>query len=70
MDEAVKHFTYRDLRDLLNILTDEQLDCDVTIASGPIDKEQTEMYPVTDIVTAGDYVDILDEFHPVLISEF
>jgi hypothetical protein len=46
--------TYRTLKEMLDLLTDEQ----------------TEMYPVTDLVTTGDYVDILDEFHPVLVSEF
>lgn len=61
--------TYRKLRDALLELTDEQLDMTATVASGPIEDEETEFFPIYDTLIADD-TGILDDDHPVLISEF
>lgn len=39
--------TYKELRDKLNTLTDEQLDCDLTI----VDLDLEETYPICDFVS-------------------
>ena len=70
MNEDVRPLTYRELRDRLNELTEEQLDESATIASGPIDSTQTEFFPIFDTDTTGEEVDVFDPNHPFLISDF
>ena len=42
--------TYRELRDALSELSDEQLDCSITICN----EEDDECYPLIELGTAGD----------------
>lgn len=54
--------TYRELLDGLMLLSDEQLQCDVTVELEYAD----ECYPVDSFRICGDEHPCLDEDHPVL----
>lgn len=56
--------TYRELRNRINQMTEEQLDCDVTI----VDSGSDEFYTV-DVVSCEDTDGVLDHNHPYLIIE-
>ena len=53
--------TYRELIEQLEKLTDEQLDCTVTVDS----LDRRECYPAGLAITGNDH-DSLDEDHPIL----
>lgn len=54
--------TYRELLTALSKLTDEQLDCSVTVEL----EEQDEFYPV-ELYICGSWQGVLDDGHPVLV---
>jgi len=53
--------SYRQLLNQLQQMTDEQLDCDVTVE----DTAENECYPAS-IYFAGEEHDSLDENHPII----
>lgn len=53
--------TYRTLRELLNRMSDEQLDCDVTVE----DAYENECYPA-ELRISGPNHDSLDDNHPII----
>lgn len=55
--------TYQGLFDALKVLTEEQLQSDVTI----YDMSEDEYYPVNDISFTIGGSDVLDDNHPILI---
>ncbi len=59
----IESLTYRELRNVLNQVSEKQLDQNVTVFVAP----QDEMYPVGLIETSSDKQDILDPGHLVLI---
>ena len=54
--------TYKDLLNLLQSMTPEQLDCTPTV----YDPDSDEYYPVTTLLTASDTNDVLNEDQPYL----
>lgn len=58
----MKQFTYRDLLDLLSLMSDKDLDSEVTILS----LDALEFLPATELMYA-DHTDTLDEGHPYLL---
>lgn len=62
--------TYRELRDALNQLSEEELDLTATIANGPVDSSLTEFFPVASFDSTGEEDDVLDAYHPVLVGDF
>lgn len=57
--------TYRKLREALNDLTEEQLDCDVTVEAALSDECSSAEFRVCD-----EEHDILDEDHPVIYVQW
>lgn len=56
--------TYRELLGVLNELSDDQLDMDVSVYI----EDQDEFYPMTKVgITDGLWPDVLDEGRPYLI---
>jgi len=62
--------TYRNLKEAIEQMDADQLNLDVTIASGPVDSSQTEFYPIFSIEQTGEEVDVLDLNHIVLVGDF
>lgn len=56
---------YRNLLEMLQNLTEEELDKDVTVLSNGIG----EFYPVVNAVFYADDSDVLDQGHPYLILD-
>ena len=54
--------TYKDLLNMLQCMTAEQLDCTPTV----YDPDADEYYPITTLLTASDTNDVLDSDHPYL----
>jgi len=56
--------TYRELREKLNNLTEDCLDTDVVLFESGIQ----EYYPIHNLVLTDETCDVLDEGHPLLLS--
>lgn len=66
-----KPMSYRQLRDMLNGLMDEQLNMSVTVANGPVNSSITDFFPILSLdMTSDAECDVLDDNHPVLIGDF
>lgn len=58
--------TYRELREKLNVMSNKQLDCEVSIHILPRD----EIYSITDFNYTDDMFDVLNPEDPVLVLDF
>lgn len=54
---------YRNLLEMLQNFTEEELDCDVTVLSNGAG----ELYPVVNALLYADDSDVLDDGHPYLV---
>ena len=57
----MKSLTFRELQTWLNTLSSNDLDCTATVYVNG------EFMPVKDLIKTGDFADILDPNHPVIV---
>lgn len=62
--------TYKNLKEAMEQMDEDQLNLDVTIASGPVDSSQTEFYPIFSIEQTSEEADVLDSNQIVLVGDF
>jgi hypothetical protein len=56
---------YRNLLEMLQLMTDEELNCTVTVLAKGVD----EFFPVEPALFYADQIDVLDQGHPYLMIE-
>lgn len=64
------NMTYRQLRDALNELSEEELDLTAMVANSSVYNEQTKFFPVVGTYITGEEDDVLDAYHPVILCDF